>query len=1185
MTGKADRLMLCLCAALCLAVFGAPGRAGAQSTEKTAPTISTSHGLSADHVVFSPDGRWLATTGSDGTIKIWDFASGRVLRTIAGYTDHISDVRQLGITSDGKRLITNNGHDESIRVWNPETGVLVHTLKSQTRYFAISNQSILINDDFSHLQRWDIGSGQPLGAPLALNSEVLEGSFPGPVALSPDQQMIAVGYDKYFKRPLARIVLMSSGTGAQIKVLNGHTDEVDTVAFSPDGHVLASGSRDKTVKLWDVASGRLLNTLTGHSNYVIQVAFSPDGTRLVSVGDDEPSIKIWDVSTGMLLRTIETPTREVAYSPDGKLIATVGATSANIALWDAESGGLVRSLGEVGDGFFSVSLTSGPDNQWLSATSNTSGSETTGNWLRIWNAETGQVVKTLSTGREQLVAPSPDAQGRWLYVTKEKQTLKVRDANADQDIANLTLPGLEDDGLSAISPDSGLIVTSNYKNNTLRAWDLGTGKLMWTFARRPWELSSISPSFSPDGRWLASTVSHSADYKGSKPSAIQVWDVTAGRLAKTLPGNADLPNEITYSPDGHLFVGWSFNLAVFDAVSGRKLWAAPHNFKLGSSEKTYDIGRAAFSPDGKRVVATDEYTPDVTVWDAATGQLMRPLLGNPGTGHSILFLKSGKRVVVGNENGSSAVWDVDTGELLAKMFQSKSGEWITITPEGFFTASEEGSKLLYLVKGFEVTGIDQVYQSLYRPDLVQEKLAGDPDGKVKEAAANLDLDKVMASGAAPKVSILDPADKTAASGDEITVEASVSDQGGGVGKIEWRVNGTTLGLDQRGLSRVEDAVKGPANTSKRTLSLEPGDNHIEVVAYNGKNLIASEPARITVNWDGDTGATLPKLYVLSVGVNDYWDGRLKLTYAVPDANALADAFRQSGPGKLYESIEVKTVEDADVTVANLDKVFGALAQQVHARDTFVFFLAGHGKTVNGRYYFVPQDFHYEGEESIVKNGVDQDRLQAWFAQIPARRSVLLFDTCESGSLTGERVAQRGLERITALDRMTQAMGRTVLSASTEDAPALEGYHGHGVFTYVVLDGLGAADTNGDGTIEVTELASFVDQKVPELSFEAFKQRQVPQMKIVGSNFALSNKIAVLPAEDQAVGEGVPSKPSHVVIAPADVFATAGGKGTVVANLAPGNAVAVVKAEQGWVLVAKEGKLLGYVAQEDLAPLQ
>ena len=145
-------------------------------------------------------------------------------------------------------------------------------------------------------------------------------------------------------------------------------------------------------------------------------------------------------------------------------------------------------------------------------------------------------------------------------------------------------------------------------------------------------------------------------------------------------------------------------------------------------------------------------------------------------------------------------------------------------------------------------------------------------------------------------------------------------------------------------------------------------------------------------------------------MNDYWDSRLKLTYAVPDADALAEAFRQSGAGTLYSSVEVRKIEDGDVTIANLDKVFGELAGEVHARDAFVFFLAGHGKTIDGRYYYVPQDFRYEGEQSIVDKGIDQARLQAWFAQIPARRGVvLLFDTCESGTLTGEKTARpRGL---------------------------------------------------------------------------------------------------------------------------------------------------------------------------------
>src|SRR6202521_6350226 len=96
-------------------------------------------------------------------------------------------------------------------------------------------------------------------------------------------------------------------------------------------------------------------------------------------------------------------------------------------------------------------------------------------------------------------------------------------------------------------------------------------------------------------------------------------------------------------------------------------------------------------------------------------------------------------------------------------------------------------------------------------------------------------------------------------------------------------------------------------------------------------------------------------------------------------------------------------------------------------------------------------------------------------------SILLYDTCESGTLTGDRVAQRGLERVASLDRLTQAMGRTLLTASTDDAPALEGYRGHGVFTYALLDALGRADTNRNGLIEITELPAHVDKQGPGLT--------------------------------------------------------------------------------------------------------
>jgi hypothetical protein len=523
------------------------------------------------------------------------------------------------------------------------------------------------------------------------------------------------------------------------------------------------------------------------------------------------------------------------------------------------------------------------------------------------------------------------------------------------------------------------------------------------------------------------------------------------------------------------------------------------------------------------------------------------------------------------------IWKLDTGELLATIVSAQDGEWVVITPEGFFNASAKGGELLSIVRGLDVYAIDQVFQALYRPDLVREKLAGDPQSKVKEAAARLDLDKVIGSGAAPQVRISEPGNRTHTAEDQITISAEVSARGGGIGRTEWRVNGVTLGIDENSGPRSDRPV-----VLKRTVPLEDGENTIEVIAYNAQNLVASDPARITIVSDIAAANVPPRLYVLAIGINDYWDSRLRLAFPVADAKAIAAAFQASGKG-LYESVTVTTVLDQDVTRSRLDKIFSEIAKNVRPRDVFVFFIAGHGKTMDGRYYFIPQNFRYDGPSSIVVQGISQEQFQAWFARIPAKKSVLLFDTCESGSLTGEGLETRGLEQVASLERLTRAMGRTVLSASTDDKPALEGYRGHGVFTYALLDALEHGDTNGDGYVEVTELAGYVDNEVPDISMKAFNFRQVPQMKLMGSDFPLAKPTAFLDDTLAGLGPVIPSKPTHVVIQATEVFA-APHAGISIQKLEPGTLVALIRTEQGWTLVARNGSILGFVAEEELAPL-
>jgi uncharacterized caspase-like protein len=400
---------------------------------------------------------------------------------------------------------------------------------------------------------------------------------------------------------------------------------------------------------------------------------------------------------------------------------------------------------------------------------------------------------------------------------------------------------------------------------------------------------------------------------------------------------------------------------------------------------------------------------------------------------------------------------------------------------------------------------------------------------------------------------------------------------------------------------VPGAAGQPARLA-RSLVLEPGANTIEVVAYNSANLIASAPSRVSVTAQiaspsiippqpgtppavSPVAAVKPRLFVLVAGVNDYADKRFKLSYAVSDAREIARGFQDSS-GSLYQSVESKLLTDADVTRNKLDAAFAEMAGKASASDVFVLYLAGHGKTVDGRYYFIPQDFTVEGELSdqninaaVKTKAIAQDQWQRWFASIPARKSVILFDTCDSGTLAGDETQQ--LAKGAANDRLSQATGRSILAASGGSEEALEGYRGHGLFTYQVLDAINQADGDRNGTIELSELAAYVYGQVSELSQKVFKQRQVPQMKIT-ANYPLTRQTRILQDEVTPVAE---AKPNYQLAQTAQLQIQPNAGATVVRSLSAKTPVTVLESRNGWSLVASEGKPIGYVATRDLAPVQ
>ena len=697
----------------------------------------------------------------------------------------------------------------------------------------------------------------------------------------------------------------------------------------------------------------------------------------------------------------------------------------------------------------------------------------------------------------------------------------------------------------AFLPGGERLILVGSEGAAIVEFDPGTGRMTGAFGE---PLVPGLPSMAPDdgARFAVS------DGDG----ALWVWDLAEGRLARKV----DLGAALGVEQD---VIQLSDSLYLYDALDGASV-------ALDRETLT------PRTPDAAESEAAFAHMADLN-GAAEPSPQAEALARLPGGGGAAVALADGRIGVESEAVGLHRAYDLTTGALLVQFLATPDGEWLMLTPEGFFAASQNGARLVSVSSGLRAFSVDQVYQALYRPDLVRDKLAGDPEGRVAAAAEALDLAAILETGPAPLTRFLSPREGAAAEDDEIEITADVRDEGGGIGRIEWRVNGLTVEVQTRAAEALAEEAETLANAR---VALEPGRNVIEIVAYNAAGLLASAPQSLTVEWDGVASGVPPALHVLAVGVNDYADGRLKLNYAADDATAFADAMRVAGKG-LFSAVTVETLLDGDVTEAKLDAAFARMGGRVKSQDVFLFFLAGHGKTVEGKYYFIPQDFRFEGDDPIRVRGIGQDRWQEWAARVKARKSVMIYDTCESGSLTGARSVDAAMAQSAAVQRLTRAMGRTILSASTDDAPALEGYRGHGVMTYALLEALGAGDANGNATIEVTELAAFIDGRVPELSAEAFGMRQVPQMSIRGSDFAMGAKVGVLSEE-----ESFPSMLTHVVTGGTAVHAApADDEAVLLIDAGVFFGVYLIEEAEGWARVAKGGKALGWVPAAALARLQ
>ena len=1045
------------------------------------------HAATVETITFSPDGKYMASGSGDNTVKIWEVESGRELRTLSGHTD---TVLSIAFSPDGKHIVSGSD-DNSVQIWDVESGNKLQGFSGRRAAYSPDGRYIafVASGGGRTIKIWDVNRGRELRTLSGHTDSVLS------IAYSPDGKYIVTGSANNDKT----VKIWDANSGRELRTLSGHYGGVGSVAYSPDGRYIVSSNggyvvtERNTIKKWDANSGNEVWSFSppapqGRYNYSNSVAYSPDGKYIVSC-DLDGKVRIYNSESGVLLQTLsghDQSAESVAYSPDGKYIVS-GAYGGNIRLWDIENGNVLMMFSGYRNAIYSTALS--PDDKHIASGA--------GNTIRIWSIESGRELYKLSghTGAVRSVGYSPD--GKYIVSGSDDKTIRIWDAENGRELRRLT-GHTEEVNAVAFSPDGKRIVSgsgniSTKKDCTVRIWDTESGRELWNLSGHT--LNVYSVAFSPDGKRIVS---------GSLDQTAKIWDSENGRELRTLSGHNTYVYSVAFSPDGRRILTGALDgtIRIWDTESGQQL--SYFGYVYGGGSTSNGRRTIAFSPDGKQVIA-GSFDSTVKLWDAADGKLLHTFYGHLGTVYSVTFSRDGKQILSGAADGSVRIWDVATSKEIASLISFSGsdtqlaaasrgltvetettatnieGEWLSITPDGYYQASPRGDRYLNVRVNNTVSGIDAYRSIFYNPDVVQARLQGLPD----PVSTTVTIQQA-GSFTPPTVTIQSPANFTTTNTATTNLSVVITSTSQPIRNIKILVNGRLVGSDELALAsgtglqaeRASLTVTGNQTTVNFTLplELEPGDNRIEVVAFNGY----SENRRyvdVTRNAPAGERPPLPSLWILAVGVNGYDNsgarlgGLGNLNFAVADAKGLIDSLKAQ-EGRRYAKVNTMLIADGErlaPTAENIRQGFKFLEGADPRRDVVILFLAGHGISAQGgQFYFLPKDAAMGADRAVDASGaISGDEIMS-VLDAPGNRLVFI-DACQSGGVDSDRMVRSLMD--------TNAF---VFAASRGNELSYEDARlGHGYFTYSIMSALGGAPAAlAQGNVSVLSMSGYVKDDVP-----------------------------------------------------------------------------------------------------------
>lgn len=894
-----------------------------------------------------------------------------------------------------------------------------------------------------------------------------------------------------------------------------HTATINRIGVDAAGRYLVTGSDDKTVRVWELASGRLLRTLRppigeGNEGRIYAVAISPDG-RLIAAGgwtgyewDKQNSIYLFDRESGRLaqrLSGLPSTSLHLAFSWDGARLAAALGAGNGIRVFRVANG--VEVGRDTGYGSNSYGLDF--DRAGRLVTSCYDG------YLRLYDQSLKLIKKVRTPGGERPLAVRFTPDGTKVAVGyTDSARVDVLDGALMESLYLPNTTGVNNGNLSAVAwsaDGSALYAGGRWGAGTgiipIRRWaDAGRGRYQDLAAagNTIFDLAPLADGslvfgaadpawgvFSAGGQRALFIAGEIADYRDNLESFL--IDAAGGAVGFGYEGSGKSPARFSLA-ERRLEMGASGGeslqaprtggLAVTDWKNG----LAPKLNGVRLALDQYEMSTSlAIAPDAQSFLLGTAWT--LRLFDRSGKQRWQAAI--PDMAWSVNISGDGKLAIAALGDGTIRWYRMTDGNPLLAFFPHKDRKrWVLWTPSGYYDCSPGAEELI----GWHVNnGKDRAADFFpagrfrgvyYRPDIISRVL-GDGDEAVAlrladEEAGRRHRESDLKKRLPPVIDIVSPVDGSEIKTATFAVRYSLrSPSGEAVTGVKVLIDGRPAGVERGVGARPQNG-----QTGELTVTVPQRDCELGLVAEN--QYASSVPSVVRLRWRGAAEAETikPKLYILAVGVAQYRDPSWNLSYAAKDARDFVAAMRLQ-EGGLYRQVEVRLLTDQQATKDNILDGLEWVQRQTTSRDVAMVFFAGHGVNDNlNRYFFCSHNFE---EQSLMRTGVAYSDIKSTVEAI-AGKALFFVDTCHAGNAIGGRRRGSPVDIIGLVNELSSAEnGVIVFTAATGRQNSLEDAKwGNGAFTKALVEGLtGRADLKNQGKITVSMLDFYVAERVKELT--------------------------------------------------------------------------------------------------------